>query len=414
MTRRCLPVLVLVVAVALAWASGADARKKQKTIRLKVGPFPVEAHRDREICKSFVIDKVPGMEVVVAEARSRVSQKGQVGSHHLVAYGYTGESASGFPEGIVDSPGCNEFGPVDFFRKKIFLTGSGGELTRGNWSTTTVSMPGDLALAMPNLGDDPSKAVIVVNSHYFNVSEKTGKGLVKVKIKLTPLEPHKRVVRQVIDTTASRAIAVPPGERRDVTATWQADGAPNLDTDGGTNPAGDTCIFTVSTHMHERGTRFVVDYESDDDGFCLDDGDPSDCLLDWPDYLHPGTAIRPLLGAHRALLPAYTAENGFPRIRYQCTHANGVDGRPSKMGCEDAPGETPGMSWDDAEALGISNLESHADPCGLDGANCGARACVNANLVFGPLSEDEMCILTAFVYAPIPGVEPERAWDFTY
>lgn len=413
MIRRFLSTLVLVV-VALACASAADAGKKQKTIRLKVGPFPVEAQRNREICKAFVVDGVPNMQVVVAEARSKVSKKGLVGSHHLVVYGYTGDSANGFPQAIVDSPGCTEFGPVDFFRKKVFLSGSGGEFVKGNWSTTTVSMPGDLALVMPNVSEDPTKAVIVVNSHYFNGADQNGKGLVKVKIKLVPLEPHKRIVRQVIDTTASRAIAVPPNAQRDVSATWQADGAANDDSDYGYNPSGDVCIFTLSTHMHERGTRFVVDYESDDNGFCLDDGNPEDCLLDWPDYLHPGTAIRPLLGAQRGLLKAYTAENGFPRIRYQCTHANGTGGRPLKMGCEDVAGEAPGMSWEDAEALGISALESHADPCGLDGANCGGRACVPANLVFGPLSEDEMCILTAFVYDPLPGVEPERACDFSY
>lgn len=412
MTRRTLSLLVL-VAVVLAGASAADARKKQKTLRLKVGPFPVEARRNREICKAFVVDGVPGMEVDVAEARSRVSQGGKVGSHHLVVYGYTGASADGFPTDIVDSPGCNEFGPVDFFKKKVFISGSGGEFVKGNWSTTTFTLPGDLALPMPNVTSAPGKAVIVVNSHYFNGSDKKGKGIVKVKIKLAPLDPQKRLIRQVIDTTASRTIAVPPNAQRDVSATWQADGEVNDDSDYGYNPSSDVCLFTLSTHMHERGTRFVVDYESDADGFCLDDGDPSDCLLDWPDYLHPGTAIRPLLGAERGLLKAYTAENGFPRIRYQCTHANGVDGRPLKMGCEDVPGETPGMSWATAEPLGISNLESHADPCGLDGANCGERACVPANLVFGPLSEDEMCILTAFVFDPLPGVEPERACDFS-
>jgi hypothetical protein len=414
MTRRRLSTLVFVAAVALAWASAADAGKKQKTIRLKVGPFPVEAQRNREICKAFVVDGVPGMEVVIAEARSKVSQKGLTGSHHLVVYGYTGESAAEFPDDIVDSPGCAEFGPVDFFRKKVFLSGSGGEFVKGNWATTTVSMPGDLALVMPNLGSDPDKAVIVVNSHYFNGADKKGKGIVKVKMKLEPLEPHKRIVRQVIDTTASRVIDVPPNSKRDVSATWQADGEPNEDSDYGYNPSGDVCVFTLSTHMHERGTRFVVDYESDDDPFCLEDGDPADCLIDWPDYLHPGTAIRPKLGAQHGLLEAYTAENGFPRIRYQCTHANGVDGRPPKMGCEEVPGETPGISWEEGEALGMTNLENHAEPCGLDAANCGGRACVDANLVFGPLSEDEMCILTAFVYDPIPGVEPERACDFGY
>ena len=44
--------------------------------------------------------------------------------------------------------------------------------------------------------------------------------------------------------------------------------------------------------------------------------------------------------------------------------------------------------------------------------NCNGKACVPANLVFGPLSDDNMCILTATVYDPIPGAPPETACDF--
>jgi hypothetical protein len=37
---------------------------------------------------------------------------------------------------------------------------------------------------------------------------------------------------------------------------------------------------------------------------------------------------------------------------------------------------------------------------------------VPANLVFGPLSDDDMCILTATVYDPLPGVPPAEACRF--
>jgi hypothetical protein len=39
---------------------------------------------------------------------------------------------------------------------------------------------------------------------------------------------------------------------------------------------------------------------------------------------------------------------------------------------------------------------------------------VPANLVFGPLSDDDMCILTAIVYDPKPGVAPEQACAIDY
>jgi hypothetical protein len=119
--------------------------------------------------------------------------------------------------------------------------------------------------------------------------------------------------------------------------------------------------------------------------------------------------IRP--GPLRGLLKAYAAENGLPRIRYSCDYANGTDGVEVKLGCEEEPGVAPGISWAAGEALGMSPLETHATPCGHDAVNCNGAACVEANLVFGALSDDDMCVLTAFVYDPLPGVPDDQACD---
>jgi hypothetical protein len=398
--RACALGAVLAALVATPAAAG------RKTVRLTLGPFPVEARRDREVCQAFRIRGVPGMEITSSIARSRVSRNGQVGSHHLVAYGYRGADAGRFPSGIVDSAGCaGGFGPDDFYLGRVSLAGSGGEFQSGRWTRTAQSMPGDLAQVLPNLTDAPGEAVVVVNSHYFNVSDRAARGLVKVKLRLAPLDPRKRVIRQVIHTAASRDIRVPPGGTGRVSAAWQADGAWNPDAEGGYNPAGDVCVWYLASHMHKRGVRFTIDYEGPGG---------TERLLDWPDYLHAGLVLRPPLGGARGLLRAHTAENGFPRIRYECTHANGAEGREVKMGCQEEPGVTPGLAWAEAEPLGISALESHATPCGLDGANCDGAPCVPANLVFGPLSDDEMCILAATVYDPLPGVPPERACDVSY
>jgi hypothetical protein len=185
-----------------------------------------------------------------------------------------------------------------------------------------------------------------------------------------------------------------------VNSTWQADGALNPNSEGGTNPASDVCIFTLSTHMHKRGTLFTLDWEQD--------GSPIH-LLDWPDYLHAGNVFRP--GPLRGLLKAYTPENGSPRIRYSCNYANGTNGVEEKMGCQEEPGVVPGMSWAEGETLGISALETHAKPCGKDAVNCDGQPCVDANLVFGPLSDDDMCVLTAFVYDTLPCVTDDQACD---
>jgi hypothetical protein len=160
-------------------------------------------------------------------------------------------------------------------------------------------------------------------------------------------------------------------------------------------------VFVLSTHMHKRGVRFNVGFEG---------MNGARELLSWPDYLHPGTLLLPtFVDGAPGLLPAYTAENGFPRITYGCDYANGVDGIEVKTGCEETPGVVPGMSWAQAEPLGLSLNDSHAKPCGHDAVNCGGRRCVDANLVYGPLSDDDMCVLTAIVFDPIPGASPDRA-----
>jgi len=391
--RSIVGALVLCVLVTPAAA-------KRKIVRLKLGPFPIEAKRDREVCKAFRVTGVGGMAVESWEARSRVARRGDIASHHLVAYGYSGERTGEFPAEVVDNPGCGDFGPADFFTRRVFLAGSGGESIKGHWSVTEGTMPGDLTQQLPTSGDE---AVVVVNSHYFNTSSSRGGGVVKVKLRLAPLDPRKRVVRQLIHGDASRDIMVPPGETGAVTSTFQADGSPNFQTEGGVNPAGDVCILNLASHMHLRGTRFVIGYES---------AAGAVPLLDHPDYLHPGVVLRPLMDGSRGLLRAYTAANGFPRLRYGCEYANGTGGKPLKMGCEEEPGVVPGLAWAEAERRGISSLESHAKPCGKGGVNCDGKACVPANLVFGALSDDDMCILTAMVYDPIPGAPPEQACDF--
>lgn len=405
------------VAVSLLAGDPAEARRKagEKVVKLKLGPFRIEPERDREVCQALRVPGVAGMEVDRWEARSRLSHRGETGSHHLVLYGYGGNDSTQFPTALVDdSAGCAGFGPPDFFRTRVFLSGSGGETTVGKWAVTEASFPGDLAQVMPSAKNDPTDTWVVINSHYFNDSRKVGRGLVKLKLWLKPLDARKRVIRQVIHGDASRGIMLPPGTKSDpasnpITAALRADGAENYSTEGGHNPSGDVCIFNLATHMHKRGTRFLIEYA---------EHGVVETALDWPDWLHPGIVLVPSLGPiasppnerHPALLRAYTAEHGFPELRYTCEMANGTDGRELKYGCEDTPNVVPGTPWD-----GVSDGQSsHAKPCGKDGVNCAGKPCVPANLVFGPLSDDDMCILTATVYDPLPGVPPGEACQLRF
>jgi len=402
---------MLIVALLVAVPGPSIAKgPRPRVLRFSVGPFPIEPHRDREVCRVVPVSNVGGMQIETWEARSRVARHGTVGSHHFVAYSYDGADPTAFPppNKLVDDPGCSGIGPLDFFTRRTFLAGDGGAHQEGNWTVTAASMPGGLSQRLPTPPSAPSSGVIILNSHYFNESDSRANGVVKLKLRLVPVDPSKRPVRQVIDIRASRDIKVAPGgPPGTVERDWAADGAPNLATEGGVNPAGDVCILALSPHMHKRGMLFAIEYR--------EDGKPTVTFPETRDYLHPTNIIFPIMDpAAPGMLHAYSAENGFPRIHYSCTQANGTDGKEEKFGCEETAGVVPGRSAAEVYPGNDQMLgnDDHARPCGLDGVNCqgfGTGRCVPANLVFGPLSDDDMCVLTAITFPPKPGLPPEQA-----
>lgn len=241
MPQRRARVAVILLALVVALSVAASAAAKDKVVRITLGPFRVEAQRDREVCQAVRVPKVPGMEVVSYSVRSLTSKRGNVGTHHMVVYGYDGPNASRFPlrknaRDVVDIPGCNGFGPDDFYRNRVQLAGSGGESRRGKWLVTAAATPLGLATLLPNPEDAPDDAIIVLNSHYFNTSSKAGSALVRVELRLRPFDGRRRVIRNATPLDASYDIAVPPGETREVTGTFQADGAPDENVEGGRRP----------------------------------------------------------------------------------------------------------------------------------------------------------------------------------
>lgn len=401
---------VMLAAFVVLLAGAADAKTKDKVVKLRVGPFPVEAKRDREICQAIRVPGVAGMEIVSYEVRTKWSAKGDVGSHHLVIYGYSGANTAQFPQrknesDVVDIPGCAGFGPDDFYRSRVQLAGSGGEFRKGKWATTAARTPLGLATLLPG-NDGSGDAMVVVNSHYFNRAAKRAKGVVKVVLTLRPFDGTRRVVRNWTPLDASLDIDVPPHEAGVAESTFQLDGAPDENAEGGFRPSKDVCVLLMTTHTHARGTNVKVVYE--------EDGKDPVTLIDPPsyDYEHPVLVALPYTGRfpNGNLLKAYTAENGFPRLRYTCSYANGGGEYGVRMGCQTAPNETPGIPWRSARAGGLDY--GNARPCGEGNANCagyGTGACVESNLVFGPLSDDEMCVIPLQIYDPLPGVPDEQA-----
>lgn len=405
-----LPLLTLLATVATAVPVAAKAQK-DKVVHLRVGPFRVEAQRDREICQAIRVPKVAGMEIVSYEVRSQTSADGKVGTHHLVIYGYSGADAKDFPvaknpQDVVDAPGCNGFGPVDLFKRRVQLAGSGGEFRKGKWATTRGQTPLGLASILPkpaNTGDD---GYVIVNSHYFNNSAKAGKGYVKVAFRMRPYDGTRTLVHNWTPLDASLDIDVPPGAIGTASSTFQLDGTADDNAEGGFRPDHDVCILLMTTHTHKRGTKVTIAYEQD--------GQDPVTLLDPStyDYEHPSLITFPFSGVMPAgnLLKAYTAENGFPRLRYTCHYDNGSAKYGTRMGCEADAGVTPGVKWRDA--LAAATPFGNARPCGENAVNCqgyGTGRCVESNLVFGPLSDDDMCVIPLQIYDPKPGLPADQA-----
>src|SRR5215510_11140708 len=92
----CMPTLRSTAVLALTVCLATPVLAKDKVVRVTLGPFKIDAQRDREVCQAVRVPNVPGMELTSYEVRSRVSKHGKVGSHHLVIYGYRGSRSSEF------------------------------------------------------------------------------------------------------------------------------------------------------------------------------------------------------------------------------------------------------------------------------------------------------------------------------
>jgi hypothetical protein len=86
-------------------------------------------------------------------------------------------------------------------------------------------------------------------------------------------------------------------------------------------------------------------------------------------------------------------------LTYRCTHDNGVT-TAEKMGCEEEAGVRPGVPALLAFTSGRGFFGGAAKRCTSD-ADCagfGTGKCVQANLVFGATSDDDMCIMPGAYY----------------
>src|SRR5207244_76682 len=164
----------------------------------------------------------------------------------------------------------------------------------------------------------------------------------KAAVKITLMAAPKHSVRQfllpVFDVVANGFLNVPPMEQKSVSWAWRPGGTDfGGGLGGGAYPTGPACVVALTSHMHKRGALFTIDFL--DGSTAVECADKGTTCLTATDYADP-----PQVAFNPPLLV-----NVGQGLRYTCTHDNGVDGRPIKMGCEEQPGVTPGV--DAATAL---------------------------------------------------------------
>lgn len=383
MRRRWLLLLLVTVLASLAPAA-ADA--KRMTVR--VPPFDVQPRSNREICV-FVPLPANAEDVEISEIiMSNRGGSAQFGTHHLILYAWTGDLAALEKNAVVDDTACLNVGDGDPRNLQIVATSQG--------INSREKMPAGTALRLATgaLGTGKKRAVgIVLNSHWINGSDEVQRARAKVTFVTAKKSKVKTRLKPIFDVIANGTLRVPPGETLvTLPATW-GPGRPDLGRflGGAENPKGGACVTMIMGHMHRRGTLFTAEYVANDGSRQkiyqnTQYADPPSKRFDPPLLVRPGEGIV-----------------------YRCTQDNASD---TRLGCEETAGVTPGRSVLEEIAANGGNLsdvdvDGSAKLCHTPGPNPAecptgdgrfTGNCVPANLVFGFLSDDDMCIMPGYYY----------------
>lgn len=395
--------LALFVAAAVGAAAVPSSAHAGRVFHLRVPKFQVDPHTDREVC-TFV--PIPMDEAFNFQKSVVVNVGGgkTFTTHHFLAWVYNGTDIEKFPPKgqLVDSKACLDFGPADTNTRTLIAGAQAARLV--------TSLGDGLAQQLePTVSAGGKKELgIILNSHWINNDPKK-KHTASVKLTLVAARPHtiRRFVKPIFEVTANGYIAVAPGAQGSEHGFW---GPGSLDFGHGSLGGGSVpdknataCVVGVTSHMHKRGREFAID---------LVQG-PVDLLPIGPSP-RMGTVIQAgLLDTKQYTDPPQIPLHGMAihpgqYLRYTCTHANQPNPTDAtirtKMGCEEQPGVVPGKSIIQLVFSGQFNFSDvttgAAKRCSTD-ADCtgfGTGHCVQANLVFGFTSDDDMCIMPGGYY----------------
>jgi hypothetical protein len=355
------------------------------TIDLKLGPFAVNAKKDRYACQFVELpyDQLPTV-CLRGEAPGEPPQCGlpfigfdvrlELGaSHHMILWTYEGttDGAARFPRQIYDNPTCIADAGKDVLQlRQVILS---------QYRRLTGILPdglGQLVKAIDAPDGTHRSIGLILNAHYA-ATGKRSRGLMKVRLLVPRAGQVRRYGTLMFGATGNLDINVPPGQTGSTTGTWgvgQTD-LPFVNSP----PAHDSCLILLASHAHKRLLDFVAD---------LVRPDGTERVYESTNWAEP---------VLRWLIPPRFI-TAVDELRYTCTYDNGVQ-RPVKMGCEVTPGTPPGVplsvTFPDGERGDGAPVECTSD---ADCAGIGTGRCVPANLVFGWSSDDEMCNLGGMFY----------------
>jgi len=250
---------------------------------------------------------------------------------------------------------------------------------------------------------------VLLNAHYTNPYSDT---IGEVWVNITPVDPTsvRHRARLLFELLANAFIKVAPGTRTDtaeyLSCAFIEDPFCTLSEEA--LPESEYfALIGISSHMHKRSTKFIADLERNGARFSRGADDMTD-PDDGTRHLYVSTQYNDPV--NMLFWPPLIVQRG-EKLTYQCFHDNGIN-RPVRLGCEGEPGKAPGRSILDQLLSGSDPFEqssrfvlggaSRLCRTDADCAGFGTGRCVPANLVFGWLAVDDMCVLPG-IYYPCPG-----------
>jgi hypothetical protein len=248
--------IAVLACLALLIGGGALAksplRKPARGFQVKVGEYTIQPGEDLEVCEYRRLPNPKPMDV--AGFRLRMP----AGAHHFALWAYGGPTTddSLFPQGPVESVGCNGLAHDDFFPQLLIPTQS---------PNVRLKFPKGMALRIE------ADQQVWLNPHMRNF----GTAPMEPDIRFNVVPARKGTVKHLVHgfTVGNMSsIRIPAGGDQTITVDWAAPVNMN--------------IIQLATHQHRLGTYARIDAQ-------MPDGSMRDRVVETFDWEHPDSEWPP-------------------------------------------------------------------------------------------------------------------------